>query len=312
MAIWGRFHPLFTHLPIGMVLFAIVLEWRSRSNTRFQSALKPIWLLSALCALLAATSGYAQGRQGGYEADLVLWHQYSGIATTILCFLLCWPQNRKRFPLLLLLGLILGTTWLGTSLTHSSFWNAQTSENPKTTNEPAAADPMVIEHLKNNGVIVVPVAENSHFLSINCVNAAQIVDSNITVFEKLAQQIQWLKLGGARISDSALITIGKLDEITRLSLENLPISDKGLAHLKTLNKLEILNLKGTNVGLASLDLLKGFPNLRKLFIYQSNFNNTDYPTLLKSLGSNVVDTGAYKLPFMESDTARLKAKILPK
>ena len=55
----------------------------------------------------------------------------------------------------------------------------------------------------------------------------------------------------------------------KLNLNRNPISEKGLAFLPALTKLEYLNLYGTQVSEAGLPLLTELPALKKLYLWES-------------------------------------------
>ncbi len=131
---FGRFHPLFVHLPIGLLSFALLLEvlnlWKPRD--RFRQIIPMVWMLSALSAGLSAASGYLLSLGGGYEEESLSLHKQMGITLFILstlCFLLyvvplSFMQKAVQ-PLrtILVLGagvLLVITGHGGGSLTHGS------------------------------------------------------------------------------------------------------------------------------------------------------------------------------------------------
>lgn len=90
---FGRFHPLFVHLPIGLLFFALLLEtgqvWKPQN--RFKQILPMLWLLCALAAGFSASSGYLLSLGGGYEEETLNLHKIGGIALfiiSLLCYLL--------------------------------------------------------------------------------------------------------------------------------------------------------------------------------------------------------------------------------
>lgn len=90
---FGRFHPLFVHLPIGLLSFALLLEVLMifKPRERFKQIIPMVWLLSALGAGLSASSGYLLSLGGGYEEESLNLHKQMGITLFILstlCFLL--------------------------------------------------------------------------------------------------------------------------------------------------------------------------------------------------------------------------------
>lgn len=96
----GRFHPLVVHLPIGILLFAFLLELigRFQRQTNFSATIKIALLLGALSALFASILGYMLSQSGDYEAVMLSNHLWFGMATTIITFL-AWIIKTNFFKL---------------------------------------------------------------------------------------------------------------------------------------------------------------------------------------------------------------------
>ena len=86
LSFFGRFHPLFVHLPIGFLCFAILVEimyWWKR-DADIQRVLPLLWMVTAISAVLSAASGYFLSEGGDYEEDILAWHKYGGIGVAVL------------------------------------------------------------------------------------------------------------------------------------------------------------------------------------------------------------------------------------
>ena len=83
---FGRFHPLFVHLPIGLLVFAIFMElllfWKPRES--FAKTIPLIWLAAAIGSILSAAAGYFLSLGGGYEEATLNLHKISGITIAII------------------------------------------------------------------------------------------------------------------------------------------------------------------------------------------------------------------------------------
>ena len=95
-----------------------------------------------------------------------------------------------------------------------------------------------------------------------------------------------------------LATIGTFTNLTRLQIQQNPITDKGIANLVHLKNLESLNLYGTEVTDAALSTIEQLPNLEKLFLWQTKVT----PERVESLQS--------KLPKLKIDLGTSMAKKL--
>lgn len=172
--------------------------------------------------------------------------------------------------------------------------------------EAAAADPKIINELLNRGVALTPVAMNSNYLSANFVAVDTISSQDIKLLEQLKKQLIWLKLGDSNIRDKDLETIARLEMLTRLSLERTAITDNGIVVLKDLSHLQYLNLLGTKVSAAGLIKLRDLNKLSQLYLYKTAISTADFEQLKKVFPKVSIDTGGYKLQFLESDTTELK------
>jgi uncharacterized membrane protein len=95
---FGRFHPLFLHLPIGFLALGFLMEFMSRRD-RF-SYLRPaigfVLGLGALSALVTALLGLMLAQAGDYGEDLLFIHQWSGILLVLFAFGTWWLYAQKE------------------------------------------------------------------------------------------------------------------------------------------------------------------------------------------------------------------------
>lgn len=130
----GRWHPLFVHLPIGMLVIAFVMAVFGR-YPRYSNIIPAIsfaLLFGAVAAIFASITGYLLSRNGGYEDEVLGFHQWLGIAVAIvsvITYLLYrngeseigkWVRLKSyRFVFLSLVVVLLGFTGhFGGTLTH--------------------------------------------------------------------------------------------------------------------------------------------------------------------------------------------------
>lgn len=128
LTFFGRFHPIWVHLPIGFLVLAVLMrtygDWKK--SDRFSEAISFSLLLGTASALVAAILGFLLSQSGGYEGNLLDIHQVGGWAT-VLCSGLAWwiSQTGQKFSKKahysifgLLLLVISVTGHYGGSLTH--------------------------------------------------------------------------------------------------------------------------------------------------------------------------------------------------
>lgn len=82
----GRFHPLIVHLPIGFILFALILMYyRRKDKNLLLPTVQFALLLSTLTAFFACITGIILYNQEGYAFDTVQNHLILGILTALTC-----------------------------------------------------------------------------------------------------------------------------------------------------------------------------------------------------------------------------------
>ena len=78
--------------------------------------------------------------------------------------------------------------------------------------------------------------------------------------------------------------------------------------LKSLDKLQSLNLVGTNVTAKGITALKDLKQLNTLYLYKTKVDKKDWPQLKKQFPKIILDSGGYVVPLLPTDTVVVKAK----
>ncbi len=170
-----------------------------------------------------------------------------------------------------------------------------------------AADEKAIQALRDRAVILIPVAQNSNYLSANFINATNFTSKDISLLKPLQKQLVWLKIGNTKINDSALSIIADCKELTSLQLNNTNVTDKGLASLKSLQNLQTLHLVGTKITAQGVMQLQSLKKLQALFLFQSAVGKNDWDKLKTAFPKTMLDSGGYHVQFLETDTVEVKA-----
>ena len=140
-SIAGRMHPLLVHLPIGILITGLMLQWFSRNgkNASLRPALLPIYLAGCIAAMLSCISGYILSLNEDYDTSLLQTHQWMGISVAIVSIMLFlgfrglrWFTPYKNGIAFLLFGGIIYTSHLGGTLTHGSNFLIQSNTADKT------------------------------------------------------------------------------------------------------------------------------------------------------------------------------------
>jgi len=184
---------------------------------------------------------------------------------------------------------------------------ADIKNNDIPTEEISAADDKALKKLADAGVTIVPVAQNTNYLSANFVNVQVMGKDILDLLKSIDKQLLWLKLENAKVNDQTLTAIKNCKNLSRLNLNNTQITDTGLVALKDLDQLQSLSLVGTKVTIKGIDQLKKLKNLKFLYLYQTKITKADLAAIKKLLPKTNLDTGNYKIPTLSQDTTVFKA-----
>lgn len=172
----------------------------------------------------------------------------------------------------------------------------------------AAADSRAIEILKSRGVVVLPIARNSNYLSVNFVSAGKINDKDLQLLLPLQKQLIDLKLSNAPITNAAMPVLASLGALRKLYLDHTSITDEGLVHLQKLLQLQYLNLVGTQVTIKGLKPLQPLKSLKTIYLYQTRVRSNEWSAVQKLFPGVQVDSGGYHVPILVTDTTEVKPK----
>lgn len=161
--------------------------------------------------------------------------------------------------------------------------------------------------LRERGVVILPVSQNSNYLEANYITVAGANDRDVNLLLPVRKQLIGLKLGGAKINDSSLAIIGRCENLIRLQLDHTLVTDRGMDYLKSLKKLQTLNLVGTSISAAGLMKLKTLKELRSLYLYQTSVNKNEWTQLKSAFPGVQLDSGGYSVPLFQNDTMIVKA-----
>lgn len=185
---FGHFHPLVVHLPIGLLLFAFVLElMQSRAGGEgYRLVIRWAVLGGCISAVLACVLGWFLSLTGEYESDNFSKHQYTGIATALSALIWWYILHRhqaelagkrlKWIPPVSCLALLTYAGHQGGTLTHGEdYLMAHFPLNPNRTSgsNDAAAVPLhtlAPEQIKVYAHLVLPVLEQKCW---SCHNASK-------------------------------------------------------------------------------------------------------------------------------------------
>jgi uncharacterized membrane protein/mono/diheme cytochrome c family protein len=137
----GRFHVLVLHLPIGILLVAVVLEALAwfRRDERLASITPLIWGIGAASAVLTVALGWMHAMEAGFDGPDVANHRWWGVSVAVLAIGIWAAKLAPAFPwrrwavagggILISLGLFI-TGHYGGNLTHGETYLVEYAPAP--------------------------------------------------------------------------------------------------------------------------------------------------------------------------------------
>ena len=173
----------------------------------------------------------------------------------------------------------------------------------------AAAPPEAVRRLQASGALVLPIAQGSNYLEVECMSDSLPADA-IKAIPLLKEQLVSLKGSFTAAGDELVTAAAACPNLVRLWLDHTKITGANLAELKGLTKLKYLNLTGTAVGAGDVEKLKDMTSLSELYLFGTRVGKGDWGMLRRDFRRVKLDSGGYGIPFLSSDTAivRVKAK----
>ena len=137
----GNFHPVLVHMPIGILMFAFVLEiyQRIKPSENLGSSIKLALGFGVLSAFAAIGTGLWLEEHGAYDEELLFRHKWMAIALTVVSIIIFFAKETKKplfaklyFPLFIAVNimLVLAGHW-GGSMTHGEGFLTKASPSDK-------------------------------------------------------------------------------------------------------------------------------------------------------------------------------------
>ena len=134
----------------------------------------------------------------------------------------------------------------------------------------SAPDPLVMEELKKDHVVIRPLSKNGHVLELDFSHSDRArSDLKVSQLGPIALNIYALDFSRTNVSDADLGLLLPMKNLSRLLLSRTGITDAGLVTLKNNLNLEQLNLYETGVTDGGLAALANLKSLKKVYLWQS-------------------------------------------
>ena len=169
--------------------------------------------------------------------------------------------------------------------------------------EVSPADEKDMKSLRDAGVVVMPLAQGSNYLSVSFVGVSAPASRLVSLLLPLKKQMVQLDLSGTDVRDGNMEVVRQCAALRVLNLSNTPITDNGIGGLGALKELRVLNLVGTAVTAPGLMAMQPPAHLHALYLYHTKVEARYWAQLKGLFRGAVLDSGGYKLERLESDTA---------
>jgi len=165
----------------------------------------------------------------------------------------------------------------------------------------AAADATALKKLKDAGVVVLPVQQNSHYLSVSFITA-EVTPALLEELKKLEKQLVYLELAYTALNDDGMKALSALKNLIQLNVRGTAITNQGLVHLKGLQQLTTLNLVETKVSEEGVSQLRSLKKLKSIYLFQTSVDKQRLAALKAQFPGVTLDTGGYQVPTLATDT----------
>jgi uncharacterized membrane protein len=159
-----------------------------------------------------------------------------------------------------------------------------------------------VQRLRAAGVLVLPIAQGSNYLEVECLYDSLGPDA-LKAIPMLKEQLVALKFSWVRAGDTLVSAAAACPRLVRLWLDHTAVTGANLGELRGLANLKYLNLTGTGVSAGDVVRLKGMPKLSDLYLYQTKVGRGDWIGLRHDFPRVMLDSGGYSIPFLTTDTA---------
>lgn len=132
-----------------------------------------------------------------------------------------------------------------------------------------------IDSLVQQGFIINRLMNNNYFLEANySLSEKPFTAAHAKLLTDIKEQLLWLDVSNAKVTDESLKQIGRLENLIKLDLSGNVISDTGIQFLEKLINLESLNLYNTSVSEGLVDLAPKLTHLQKIYLWQTEINDS--------------------------------------
>lgn len=141
------------------------------------------------------------------------------------------------------------------------------------------ADQEEIKSLNTPYRTVQQISATKPYIAVFLGSKKDFTVNDLAELSDISDQIVSIDLGHSNVNDEDLKHLARFPHLQKLHLQNINVGDDGIRHLGNLQYLETLNVSGTNISNLTLQEISGWPNLRKVYLYNTGIDHENVQTV---------------------------------
>lgn len=118
------------------------------------------------------------------------------------------------------------------------------------------------------------ISGSSNALNVKVYSPPEYNESVVTSLQPLARNIVQLDLSELPLGDSEMDFVAFCNNLEWLEVDKTPVTDTQLEKIKELEQMTTLKAYGTKITDKSISIMEGFPNLKSVYVSQTNISKT--------------------------------------
>ncbi|MEO6187441.1 MAG: FN3 associated domain-containing protein [Ginsengibacter sp.] len=155
----------------------------------------------------------------------------------------------------------------------------------------APPDEGKVKALNNNYRVVKPLAIGSPALGVEFFSTEKFKSEQLKELLSVKDNIVKLNLNKMPVTDEDLKVIGQMSNLRKLNLSFTGVTGVTLSELSKLPELKSLSLSGTEIKSANLPALTTFPKLTQLFVWNTSLPPEEIKRLHQQMKKTTIETG---------------------
>ena len=143
-------------------------------------------------------------------------------------------------------------------------------------------DQQRVKELNNPYRTVQQISTTKPYVAVFLGSKKDFSEKDLNELKAIGRQVISIDLGNSRVRDNDLKLVTQFPHLQKIHLQNTPIGDEGIQHLKSLQYLEVLNVSGTKITARTLSEISQWKSLKKLYIYNTSVSGESLQSLRKA------------------------------